>query len=332
MSSVYVSSTFNDLQQHRKAVSLAIRRLGHVDIAMEYYVPEDARPVDRCIRDAASCDLYVGVFAHRYGFCPEDEEVSITESEFRAARDSGVECLCFLVDETADWPADQIEHGTGADKLRELKDEIAERYLAGFFSTPGELGAISTAAIARHFDLRPTPFDAMREHRLMKDMTASTSLVRDRTRAAQALSNMGSPRYVAEVKRRLLEADEDGDETRLAHYLDELQRLAASRRELMPIFLELLEEGGSSQRLFVVFNLGELALRGVRLEPAVLAELTKLADDPSIRVRSELAHTLGKLSRTDRERSEVRESLDQLVLDIADEVREMAADSLGRLA
>jgi len=81
---IYVSSTFADLFAHRRALSLAIRRLGHVDIAMEYYVAEDARPLDRCLRDAGSCDLYVGLFARRYGFCPPGEQRSITELEFRA--------------------------------------------------------------------------------------------------------------------------------------------------------------------------------------------------------------------------------------------------------
>ncbi len=331
MSTVYVSSTFRDLQEHRKAVSLAIKRLGHADIAMEYYVSEDARPVDRCVLDAGSCDLYVGTFAHRYGFCPDGGEVSITELEFRAARRNGVDCLCFFVDEGADWPSDQIEHGVGARKLEELRAEIGEHYLAGFFATPDELGAIATASIARYFDLGPTPFDAMREHRLMKEFTAPTGLPRDRTRAAQALANMGSPRYVAEIKRRLLEADEAGDVTRIAHFLDELQRLAASRRELMPIFLDLLEEGGTTQRFFAVFQLGELALRGVSLEPAVIDELVKLADSPAPDVRRQLAHTLGKLTHTDKARPDVRRTLDRLVADAHEAVREMAVDSLGKL-
>ena len=45
MARVYVSSTFADLRDYREAVRLAIRRLGHEDVAMEYYVAEDVRPV-----------------------------------------------------------------------------------------------------------------------------------------------------------------------------------------------------------------------------------------------------------------------------------------------
>jgi hypothetical protein len=52
--------------------------------------------------------------------------------------------------------------------------------------------------------------------------------------------------------------------------LEELQRLAASRRELMPIFLDLLEHEDQQKRYFAVFQIGELALRGVELAPRIL--------------------------------------------------------------
>jgi hypothetical protein len=68
MARIYVSSTFSDLEEYRKEVSLALRRLGHEDLAMEYYMAEDKRPLDRCLSDVASCDVYVGIFAWRYGY------------------------------------------------------------------------------------------------------------------------------------------------------------------------------------------------------------------------------------------------------------------------
>jgi hypothetical protein len=34
------------LQEYRRQVSLVLRRLGHEDVAMEYYVAEDRRPVE----------------------------------------------------------------------------------------------------------------------------------------------------------------------------------------------------------------------------------------------------------------------------------------------
>lgn len=309
-------------------LSLAIRRLGHVDIAMEYYIAEDARPVDRCVRDASSCDLYVGLFAYRYGYCPPGEQRSITELEFRAARAAGIDCLCFLVPKDVPWPEEMIESGTGADKLKELRDEIGTHYLCGFFTSPEELAAIASAAIVRNFDLGHSPFDAQREHRLMKDWRSANALPTERVRAAQALVNMGSPRYAAAIKEQLLYADKQGDTASIAHYLDELQQLASSRQELMPIFLDLLEHEREDRRYFAIFQLGELALRGATLAPVIIDALLARSTDESPSIRAELAHTLGKLSRSDRTHAGVLQILEQLANDDAPKVRDLAAESL----
>ena len=328
MSQIYVSSTFIDLREHRKALSLAIRRLRHVDVAMEYYVAEDARPVDRCVRDASSCDLYVGVFARRYGFCPPGEERSITELEFRAARAAHVDCLCFLLPDDAPWPEEYVETGAGAEKLKKLRAEMSVNNLCGMFTNPDELAAIASAAIVRNLELDKAPFDAAREHRLMKDWRSNKTLPIERARASQALVNMGSPRYLAAIKERLLAADAERDVEGMAHYLDELQRFAGSRRELMPIFLELLEHEDAERRWFATFQLGELGLRGATLAPAIIDALLARADDPTPRVRAEVAHTLGKLPASQRGHAGVESALERLAKDDSPEVRKRAEESL----
>ena len=331
MSRIYISSTFADLREHRKALSLAIRRLGHVDIAMEYYFAEDTRPLDRCLRDAGACDLYVGLFARRYGFCPPGEQRSITELEFRAARAADIDCLCFLLAEDAPWPDEHVECGAGADKLAALRAEVSERYLCGFFSTPDELAGVASAAIVRNFEPGRTPFDAQREHRLMKSWRAANTPPAQRVRAAQALVNMGSPRYAAAIKERLLDAGARQDVAAIAHYLDELQRLAASRRELLPIFLDLLEHEDGQKRWFAVFELGELALRGATLASTTIDALLQRAGDPHAGVRAEVAHTLGKLTPSDRAHPGVQPALEQLVKDDCAEVQERARATLRHL-
>ncbi len=324
MSKIYVSSTFVDLTEHRRAVSLAIRRLGHIDVAMEYYVAENLRPVDRSVRDASTCDLYLGIFARRYGYCPPGERCSITELEFRAAREANVDCLCFLVpDSDGDWPAEFTETGDSAGKLAALRAELSERYLSGFFHTPDELAAVASAAIVRNLDLGRAPFDAQREHRLIRSWRDRRSTPVERVRASQALVNMGSPRYAAAIKERVLDADA-ANVADIAAYLDELQRLASSRRELMPIFLDLLTHEQAGRRLFAVFQLGELGLRGKSLMPPIIDAVLRLTSDPDDDVRAELAHTLHKLIPSDRQHPGVAPALAQLTLDPSPQVRRQA--------
>jgi hypothetical protein len=148
---IYVSSTFSDLQDYRKAVSVALRRLGHEDVAMEYYVAEDKRPLDRCLEDAESCDAYVGIFAWRYGYVPgtgNPEKLSITELEYRRAKAAGKTCLIFLISEDADWPRAKMEI-PATDRIDALRQELMSSSVVDTFESVDELTRKVTEAVVR---------------------------------------------------------------------------------------------------------------------------------------------------------------------------------------
>ena len=82
---VYISATQKDLLEYRAAVHAVARRLEIDDVAMEAYGADIRPPLERCLADVRRCDLYVGLFAWRYGFRPPGQESSITELEYREA-------------------------------------------------------------------------------------------------------------------------------------------------------------------------------------------------------------------------------------------------------
>ena len=145
MTTAYVSSTFQDLQDCRAEVRLALSRLGVTDVAMEYYVAESERPLERCLRDVAECDIYIGVFAWRYGYVPPDQEWSITESEYRTAAANDKPILIFILKEEASWPRNLMDRD--ATKIEALREELGQRWMCSFFSTSSELAALVTAAV-----------------------------------------------------------------------------------------------------------------------------------------------------------------------------------------
>ncbi|MEV4626502.1 HEAT repeat domain-containing protein [Micromonospora sp. NPDC049523] len=148
MTKVYVSATFRDLQECRAAVQLALRRLRVEDMAMESYVAEDRRPLERCLADVRECDVYVGIFAWRYGFVPPGYGRSITELEYREALNNGKPCLIFLLDEEAPWPRRFVDRGPEAEQIEALRAELADRHMCSIFTEPGDLAARVTAAVA----------------------------------------------------------------------------------------------------------------------------------------------------------------------------------------
>ena len=143
MARIYLSSTFSDLEEHRETVYRALRRMHHNVIAMEDYVATDQRPLEKCLADVAGCDLYVGIFAWRYGYLPVDgnpEEKSITELEFRQAVVKGKNCLIFLLDPEAPWSPSLMDAVTGdgdrGNLISDLRDELGRDYTADFFDSP----------------------------------------------------------------------------------------------------------------------------------------------------------------------------------------------------
>lgn len=149
MAKIYLSSTFLDLQEYRRHVSSVIRRMGHEDVAMEYYVAENQRPIDRCLSDVAACDLFVGIYAWRYGWVPSEnnpEQISITEMEYRQAEKTVKPCLIFLLSDDAPWPKKFIDKDTTT--IEKLRTEAGARHSSGPpFKSVDELGRLVAEAI-----------------------------------------------------------------------------------------------------------------------------------------------------------------------------------------
>ncbi len=106
MARIYLSSTYSDLEPYREAVYRTLRKMEHDVRAMEDYVAQDQRPVDKCLADVAACEVYVGIFAWRYGSIPptaKPEQRSITEMEYREASTRNTSLLIFLLGDQAPW-------------------------------------------------------------------------------------------------------------------------------------------------------------------------------------------------------------------------------------
>jgi hypothetical protein len=153
---LYLSSTFADLEQHRERVYRELRSLRHDVRAMEDYVAADKRPLDQCLQDVRSADVYIGIFAWRYGYVPTDdnpEGKSITELELREAERLGKPRLIFLLKNTAPWPPNMMDATTGENergaRINALRDALQRDRLAGMFETADELAVKVVSALYR---------------------------------------------------------------------------------------------------------------------------------------------------------------------------------------
>lgn len=165
---VYLSSSFQDLKAHREAVTKALNQLSGVKvIAMEDYVARDDRPLAACLADVAASDIYVGLFAFRYGYVPDGPEnpqqLSITALEMQAAQAKGIPRLAFVLSDDAPWQKKWLDHVSGENeagaRIDALRAQLLKDRLASVFGDdPVALGAMVSAALSNELRrLRPHP-------------------------------------------------------------------------------------------------------------------------------------------------------------------------------
>lgn len=146
---IYLSSTVKDLESHRRAVIAALSRTPHTVVCMEHEPARDVFPLQKVLADVASCDVYVGVFAWRYGFRPPPKrDSSITELEYRkAAECAGVEKLIFLSPDRTDWQPELVDTGQDLVDMTALRHELQDSSWVRPFGSPDSLATEVLAAV-----------------------------------------------------------------------------------------------------------------------------------------------------------------------------------------
>jgi len=147
---VFLSSTHLDLSDYRSRATEAIERLDQEVGRMEVFGarPEDAR--EASLREVETCELFVGIYAHRYGYQPAGSDISITEAEYRQAQRLGKPIFCFVVKEDYPWPPTMIEEEPGRTKLRAFKTEIETSLVLEKFTSPDDLALKVATSLGRY--------------------------------------------------------------------------------------------------------------------------------------------------------------------------------------
>lgn len=120
---VFISSTFQDLREERRAVQDVIISMGDFPVQMESFPAADEDQFEFIKSLIDKCDYYVLIIAGRYG-TPAEDGISYTHKEFRYAVEKGVPVLVMLHGEPGKIPAESLE-ATDAGR-QALKDFIKE--------------------------------------------------------------------------------------------------------------------------------------------------------------------------------------------------------------
>jgi len=186
---IFVSSSFEDLREHRAAAIRVLRQLGHEVLAMEDMIAGAAAPLAKVLEMVDRSEAYVGIFAWRYGYVPGRSadpsvvqpppalidipgakygQTSVTHYEYLRAVQRYLPVMAFLLDEQCPWPPQLIdgfntartEAPTNANEIRALRQSLQMERVVSWFTTPSDLearvsAAVTMAGLTRQLNLQP---------------------------------------------------------------------------------------------------------------------------------------------------------------------------------
>ena len=115
---VFVCSTFDDLEREREGVLDAIRRVQSRHNAMEFFGARPGRPIDVCLDEVRNSDLLVVIVGLKYGSLPPGMGISYSQAEYEEGVRREKPCLVYLRDDDVPILPKYVERDP--DKLRLL--------------------------------------------------------------------------------------------------------------------------------------------------------------------------------------------------------------------
>jgi hypothetical protein len=152
MRRVFLSSTSRDLLHHRERVNAELRNAGYEPIDMINFgaQPGDARVVS--LDELRTSDIFVGIYAYRYGYCPPGSEKSVTEMELDEAERLGKPCFIFIVENGCTEPLLEKERESNEiaqQRLQRLIARLESNYVRATFTTPADLAQKVVNSLSR---------------------------------------------------------------------------------------------------------------------------------------------------------------------------------------
>lgn len=125
---VFVSSTYENLQEERKAVMEALLQMNCFPVGMEYFNAADDSQWDVITSLIDECDYYVLIVAGRYGSIDGASGISYTQKEYEYAVKKNVPTISFVHKDISQLPSGQVEHNPEqVKKLEEFKKKLSQK-------------------------------------------------------------------------------------------------------------------------------------------------------------------------------------------------------------
>lgn len=138
---VFVSSTYEDLQEERKKVMEALLQMNCFPVGMEYFNASDESQWAVIKQLIDECDYYVLILAGRYGSVEAESGKSYTQKEYEYAQSIHVPVLSFVHKNINNLPQCHCEQDKEKKERLEVFKEIVQKKLCKYWNTSDELAS-----------------------------------------------------------------------------------------------------------------------------------------------------------------------------------------------
>lgn len=152
---VFVSSTYTDLKDERRAIIQTLIEMDCIPAGMELFPAADEEQFQFIKSIVDDCDYYILIIGGRYGSTTPDG-LSYTEKEYDYAREMGLKILSFIHEKPGSIEFDKSDVDPGLrTRLEAFRGKAKTGSIVKFWSDPKELPGLVAVSLARTIKAHP---------------------------------------------------------------------------------------------------------------------------------------------------------------------------------
>lgn len=145
---VFVSSTYEDLQEERQEVMQALLELDCIPVGMELFPAADDDKWTLIKKLIEDCDYYILIVGGRYGSVNHDG-ISYTQMEYEYAVKNSIPVISFLHKDPGAIPNNKTEQDTEAKGKLENFRNLVQKKMCSFWNNPDDLGSVVSRSLVK---------------------------------------------------------------------------------------------------------------------------------------------------------------------------------------
>lgn len=137
---IFISSTFEDLKNHRSKIWDLLSTYNVNVRGMEKFGARKEAPLTTCLSEVEQCDIFLTIIAFKLGSIDESSGKSFTQREYERAAELNKEILIYLADEKDTKISPQeIDFDERRQKLLAFKSILKERHTIDTYFSEDDL-------------------------------------------------------------------------------------------------------------------------------------------------------------------------------------------------